>query len=284
MKLMIRAHDLGVKGEEKIISRLSELDLDGIQLVVYKSIDGVSYMEGALDSARAKAIGDKIRAAGKEVALVGAYFNPVHPDRNKAQRGVRIFAEYLSLAADLGAFVVGSETGSYMGDPWGFHPDNSKPEALETVSDTFRYLADVAKEFGACVGIEGAYNHVCSTPDVLDGVIRKIGRSNIKVIFDLYNYLSDSNYEDAYAILKRAHELFGSDILLYHVKDFTVTDGKIFQCGVGKGVLDYKKILTEIYALNPDAVLVFEGTVGDDIPYAVRYIRNIINEIQESKT
>ena len=31
MKLMIRAHDLGVKGEENIIARLRELDLDGAQ-------------------------------------------------------------------------------------------------------------------------------------------------------------------------------------------------------------------------------------------------------------
>ena len=43
MKLMVRAHDLGVKGAENISKRVCELSLDGVQLVVYKSIDGVSY-------------------------------------------------------------------------------------------------------------------------------------------------------------------------------------------------------------------------------------------------
>ena len=43
---MIRAHDLGVKGEGNIVKKLEELDLDGVQLVVYKSIDGVTYTEG----------------------------------------------------------------------------------------------------------------------------------------------------------------------------------------------------------------------------------------------
>ena len=280
MKLMIRAHDLGVKGEDNIVEKLNELDLDGVQLVAYKSIDGVAYAEGELDTHRASEIGDAIRSCGKEVALVGAYFNPVHPNRDKAQRGVRIFVEYLSLAGKLGSIAVGSETGSYMGDPWGYHPDNSKPEARELVADTFRYLADVASEYDAFVGIEGAYNHVCSTPDVLYEVIRSINRDNIKVIFDLYNYLSDTNYESAYEILQRGLELFGSRILLYHVKDFNILDGKLTQCGVGRGVLDYKRILGEIYAENPDAVLVLEGTVGEDIPYAVKHLRSIINEIE----
>lgn len=279
MKLMIRAHDLGLKGEENIVARLSELDLDGVQLVAYKSIDTVTYTEGSLTPERAAKIGETIKNAGKDVALIGAYFNPVHPNREKALHGVRMFAEYLSLASSLGASVVGSETGSYMGDPWGFHPDNSRAEARKTVADTFRFLADVAGQYGAFVGIEGAYNHVCSTPDVLNEVIRCIGRDNIKVIFDLYNYLSASNYESAYDILKRGHELFGSDILLYHVKDYKIVDGKPSQCGVGRGVLDFRRILTEIHRYNPDAVLVLEGTVGDDIPYAVEHLRSIINEI-----
>lgn len=283
MKLMIRAHDLGVKGEENIVKRLTELDLDGVQLVVYKSIEGISYKEGALTPERAGKIGDVIREAGKEVALVGAYFNPVHPDREKAARGERIFGEYLSLARELGASVVGSETGSYMGDPWGYHPDNSTPAARDEVVRTFRRLSDVAKECGASVGIEGAFNHVCTTPDVLHSVISRIDRDNVRVIFDLYNYLSDSNYTEAYEILDRGHELFGSDILLYHVKDFTVTDGKLTQCGVGRGILDYGRILSEIYRVNPDATLVLEGTVGEDIPYAVAHLRKIIGEIEQNK-
>ena len=281
MKLMIRAHDLGVKGEDNIVKRLTELDLDGIQLVAYKSIDGVPYAEGGLDVCRAEKISDALKKAGKEVALIGAYFNPVHPDREKARKGVRIFAEYLYLANHLGAPAVGSETGSYMGDPWGYHPDNSKDEARTLVADTFRYLADIAREYGAYVGIEGAFNHVCTTPDVLYDVIRRIDRDNVKVIFDLYNYLSASNYESAYGILKRGHELFGSDILLYHIKDFTVDGGKLSQCGVGRGVLDYHRIISEIHSYNPDAILVLEGTVGEDIPYATEYLRRIINEIEK---
>ena len=43
MKLMIRAHDLGVKGENQVVSAVHNNGLDGIQLVVYKCTDDVKY-------------------------------------------------------------------------------------------------------------------------------------------------------------------------------------------------------------------------------------------------
>jgi sugar phosphate isomerase/epimerase len=279
MKLMIRAHDLGVKGEDNIVKRIDEWGLDGIQLVAYKSINGVSYSEGSLTEEKAKQIATVVKEAGKEIALVGAYFNPVHPNQEKAAHGEAMFREYLSLSSFLGCRVVGSETGSYMGDPWGYHEDNRTDMARDRVVRVFRGLADFARSVNASIAIEGAYNHVCYSPDALFDTVKRIDRDNVRVIFDLYNYLDISNYTSAYSILRRGHELFGSDILLYHLKDFTVEDGRLKQCAVGNGILDYKCILGEIYAHNKDAVLVLEGTVGEDVPESVQFIRKIINEI-----
>lgn len=278
MKLMIRAHDLGVKGEENIASEIERLGLDGIQLVAYKSIDGVSYKEGALTPERAQNIAKTITKVGK-IPYIGAYFNPVHPNEEKRRHGENMFREYLRLSKDLGGRVVGSETGSYMGDPWGYHPDNLSDEALDRVVETFTSLADYAAECGADIGIEGAYNHVCTTPARLNECIIRIGRDNVRVIFDLYNYLSNENYENAYDILDDGVELFGDKILLFHIKDFTVTDGCIKQCGVGKGILDFERILKTIHNHNPEAILVLEGTVGEDIPYATKHLRKIISAL-----
>ena len=155
---------------------------------------------------------------------------------------------------------------------------NHSDEALDRVVDTFGELSNYAKERGVCIGMEGAFGHVCHTPERLDLAIKRIGTDNIKVIFDLYNYLDISNYEEAYDILKRGLDLFGDRILLFHIKDFTVGEEKLIQCGVGRGVLDYSRIINEIYNHNPEAVLVLEGTVGEDIPYAIEFLRNKIKE------
>ena len=281
MKLMIRAHDLGVKGEGAVSKALAEKELDGVQLVVYKCTEDIKYEQGSITEERAEEIGAKIKEGGKESPLIGAYFNPVHPNAEKIEKGIALFKDYLDVARAIGCDTVGSETGSYNGDPWIYHPMNHSDEALQRVICTFTELADYAKERGVYIGMEGAFGHVCHTPERLYKAVRLIDRDNIRIIFDLYNYLDISNVDTAYDILGRGLSLFGRNILLFHIKDFVISDGKLKQCGVGRGLLDYDRILREIYEHNPDAILVLEGTTGEDIDYAVSFLRTKINEINQ---
>ena len=281
MKIMIRAHDLGVKGEAAVFSALNEKGIDGVQLVVYKCTDDVKYEKGAISRLRAGEIGTAIRSGGKEIPLIGAYFNPVHPNEEKIERGTLVFKDYLDVAEAIGCETVGSETGSYNGDPWIYHPMNHSDEALDRVVTTFGHLADYAAKRGRYIGMEGAFGHVCHTPERLAEAVKRINRDNIRIIFDLYNYLDISNVDQAYDILDRGLSIFGDNILLFHIKDFVIAEGKLKQCGVGKGVLDFDTILRKIYKHDPNAILVLEGTVGEDIDYAVSFLRAKINEINQ---
>lgn len=277
MKLCVRAHDLGVKGEEKIIGRLDELGLDGIQLVAYKALEGISYTPDSMTRERAEEFRTAFAAAGKTVPLIGAYFNPVHPNVKKIENGIAVFKSYLALANTLGCGIVGSETGSYNGEPWIYHPQNRTEEALDRVVDTFSQLCDHAEEQGAAVGIEGAFGHVCYDVKTLARAVKRIGRSNIRIIFDLYNYLDASNVQKRMEILREGLETFGDRICVFHLKDCTVAeDGSLKQCGVGKGIFDYPAIIGEIKKVCPDANLVFEGVTGDDLPFAAEYIKKLI--------
>ena len=280
MKLMVRAHDLSVKGAENINNRLCELGLDGVQFVAYKSIEGISCAPNQMTVEQAIDISKKIKANGKEIALIGAYFNPVHPNTSKIDNGIAVFRDYISLAKMIGCDYVGSETGSYNGDPWIYHPMNHSDEALDRVVETFSSLADCAAENGVNIAIEGAFGHVCHTPERLKLAFDRMGKDNIKFIFDLYNYLDISNIDTAYDILERGISLLGDRILLFHIKDFVIEDNKLKQCGVRKGVLDYDRILGAIFEHNPNAILVLEGTVGDDLPFAISYLKDKINKIE----
>ena len=274
MKLFIRAHDLGVKGEENIAARLDELGLNGVQLVAYKCLEGIPYTPGAVTKERANAFSTAFKNAGKTVPLIGAYFNPVHPDETKIKNGIAVFKDYLSLAKDFGCDIVGSETGSYNGDKWTYHPQNRTDEAVERVVSTFSELCDYAQDCGVNVGMEGAFGHVCWNVKTLDLAVKRIGRSNIRFIFDLYNYLDGSNVDKMYEILEEGLQTFGDRICVFHIKDCTVNeDGSLKQCGVGKGIFDYSRILSEIKKVCPDANLVFEGTTGEDIAPAVAYLK-----------
>ena len=216
--------------------------------------------------------------------MIGAYFNPVHPNMDKITNGLAVFRDYLSVAKDLNCDFVGSETGSYNGDPWIYHPMNHSDEALSRVIETFTSLADYAAEYGVNIAIEGAFGHVCHTPERLKLAFEKINRNNVKFIFDLYNYLDISNVGSTYEILDRGLLELGDGILLFHIKDFIIENDKLKQCGVGRGILDYDRILRAIYAHNPNAVLVLEGTVGEDLSFAVSYLKEKIQKIETDPT
>lgn len=274
MKLFIRAHDLGVKGEENIVAKLDEYGLEGVQLVTYKCLDGITYTPGAVTEERADRFRSVFGAAGKIVPLIGAYFNPVHPDEGKIKNGIAVFKDHLSLAKRLGCDIVGSETGSYNGDKWTYHPLNRTEEALARVVRTFAELCEYAQERGVKVGMEGAFGHVCHNVKTLERAVKTIGADNIKIIFDLYNYLDRSNIDKMYDILEEGLQTFGDRICVFHIKDCTVgEDGLLKQCGVGKGIFDYYRIISEIRKVCPDANLVFEGTTGEDIAPAVAHLR-----------
>ena len=275
MKICIRAHDLGVKGTENILQKIHSLGIDGVQMVCYKAYDDIPYTVGAITEEKAAAIGEAFQNAGAMIPLVGAYFNPVHSDREKAKRCEAIFGEYLACCKAMGCGFVGSETGSFNDDQWTYHPQNRTEEALQTVVETFSRLCDVAAEHGTMVAMEGAAGHVCWNVQTLARARKMIGKPT-KVIFDLYNYLDESNQTEYLSILEEGLKTFAGEILLFHMKDCCFVPGdKPKQMPFGTGEMDLKAILKRIKAYDENAVLTLEGTTGEHILHAVTTINSI---------
>lgn len=275
MKICIRAHDLGVRGTAAILGKLRELDLDGVQMVCYKVYDDIPYQSGAITREKAMEIGRDFAEAGAMIPLVGAYFNPVHSDKDKVRRCFDIYADYLRHCQAMGCGYVGSETGSFNDDKWTYHPRNRTEEALQSVVSTFSQLADIASDCGSMVAMEGAAGHVCWDVDTLARARKMMGRKT-KVIFDLYNYLDETNQGDYLSILDKGLDTFAGEILLFHMKDCTFVNGqRPAQVPLGTGEMDMKAILSRIKAYDENAVLTLEGTTGDGIAHAVKTIRSI---------
>lgn len=276
MKICVRAHDLGIKGNQAIISALDENQIQGVQLVCYKSYEGIIYEKGGITPQRAGDIHRAFQAAGKDIALIGAYFNPVHSNLEKVQRGMDVFTDYLAVSREMGCGVVGSETGSFNDDKWTYHPRNRTDEALNTVINTFAQLCDRATDYQATVAMEGAAGHVCYDIQTLDKAQKAIGRPNQAVIFDLYNYMDESNYGDYMSILRQGLSTFEGRIHCFHMKDCQFVAGqRPKQMPFGQGELDLNAITREIKAYDPNATLVLEGTTAPYIQSAANQIKKL---------
>lgn len=279
MQIAFRTHDLGVKGLDGAVEKCNSCGISAVQLVAYKFLDEVKYVPDGIDEKKAKDIGSAFRSANISVPLIGAYFNPVHSDKEKVAHCKQVFKDYLKYACELGCDIVGSETGSFNDDKWTYNPLNRTEEALQTVISTFKELALYAKQVGALIGMEGAAGHVCWNVQTLKRAYDAIGEDNVRIIFDIYNYLDAENYRNYLEILDEGLRTFNGLIRVFHIKDCVFEDGKLKQVAPGKGMFDIRKILSRIKAYDKDAVLVLEGTTGDDIVPCIRFIEDVWNTV-----
>lgn len=275
MKICVRAHDLGVKGTDAILDRVKQLRIDGVQMVCYKAYPDIAYQPGAITETAAAQIGQAFRDAGAMIPLVGAYFNPVHSDKAKVDRCFRVFADYLKVCRSMGCGYVGSETGSFNDDKWTYHPQNRTEEALQRVVATFSELCDIASDYGSAVAMEGAAGHVCWNVETLARARRMMARKT-SVVFDLYNFMDETNQSDYLTILDKGLDAFAGEILLFHMKDCTFANGRRpAQVPFGTGEMDLERVLKKIKEYDKNAVLTLEGTTGEHISHAVTTIKTI---------
>ena len=275
MRLAVRAHDLSPKKNDEygVALEAKAHSFDSVQLVCYKSIDGIRRVPGGMGGAAAKRIGDAFRQNGVGIELIGAYFNPVHSNAQKVADDMAVFADYLSAANELGCPVVASETGSRNDEPWVYHPDNRTDESQKRVVRVFKELCRVGEKCGASVAIEGAAGHVCWNVAALKRVYDEIAMDNLKIVFDLFNFLDKENCRDYYDILSEGLETFGSAVYCFHMKDCVFTPDGPVQAPLGLGELDFDRIIGTIRRFDENAALVMEGTTGPDIPFAAEFIK-----------
>ena len=140
----------------------------------------------------------------------------------------------------------------------------------------FKELAIKAKEYKTTMLMEPAYGHVIFNVDTLKRAINELNNEFVKVTIDLYNLLYIGNYNNYKEIFINALSTFNDNIKIIHLKDFIVDGDKLVQTGLGKGILDYNFIIENIKKYAPNATLVFEGVVGDDIEPSLKLIKSLL--------
>jgi sugar phosphate isomerase/epimerase len=267
IKIGIRAHDIGKMDAYSLAEKVKSYGFSGVQLVLKKALIEYSDLDIIKDAFK-----------NLEIMLLGAYFNPVHPNEDIVNEGIKNFEEHIKIASKLNVKYVGSETGSLMGSLWGYVEENHSQESLARVIEIFYGLVNLAKEYNVKVAIEGAYAHVAFSPERVKEVIDAIDSDNLKVTVDLFNFLNMNNYSNHIEILNRCFDLFKDKIAVFHLKDFIVVNGKLIQVGLGKGLMDYPRIINRIKAKTPNTFLIFEGVINEDIIDSLEYINSLLEK------
>lgn len=277
MKIGVRVHDFGKSDPSTLAKRAKQVGFDGVQLVLNKAIEGETGLPGTVNKEKAKAIREAFEMEGLEIFMLGAYFNPVHSNKELVSTLISKFKEHLSYLNDFNGHYVGSETGSYNDDKWTYNPLNRTEEAFAEVKKVFKELANHALSVNGKIALEGAYGHCMFEPEMLKKLVDEIDNGHVFYTVDLYNYLDISNYQNYKEIFERCLDLFKGKIVIFHLKDFILENNSIKQCAIGKGLFDYHYLLNRIKETNPDSYLIFEGSKPEDMEESLKFVKNILN-------
>ena len=269
-KLGIRAHDLNgcpFKNADDIVKELKENDLEYLQLVYKKAFSDFTMDYDFLEN-----VSNTFKKNDIKVAMVGAYFNMVHPDEKKREDGANYFVECMKTAHIFNTKYVGSETGSLNGDEWSYNPLNQALDTYNKLKDTLNEILNKSNGLDIYPLIEGSYAHTINTPQLMKKLTEEVNINN--VTFDLFNYLSIDNYKNYKDIFDDGINLLGDKIRVFHIKDFIVNDNELVQTSIGDGIIDYKYILNEIKNKLPNTILILEDVRGENIKKSVEFIRS----------
>ena len=276
MKILIRPHDIGKGSSSWLGQNAREWGFDGVQLAIAKAVEGQSGNPGTLTPEVISEIRTGFNAHHVEIPILGAYFNPVHSNKDKVRAGAEKYADHLSHAAEFGAKFVASETGSYNDDKWTYNPKNQTEEAFEEVKKIFAPMPAVAKKAGVCMALEGAWGHCMYKPEMLKRLADEIdpGQEHFRFIVDIYNYLYIGNHEERRRIFETCLKLFHGKICGFHLKDYLVKGSELEIAPLGQGIMGWKDFLPVIKQECPDSYLIFEGV--KDVPASLRFVREIV--------
>lgn len=146
-RIGVRAHDFGRLSADELASRIAARGLTCVQLALNKAIVGLDLKAGDMNPGLAFHVGQAFRRHGVQIAVLGCYINPIHPDPAKRKELLAFFKDHLRYARDFGCGLVGLETGSVNAD-YSPHPDNQSEAAFQQMLAGIAELVQEAERFG----------------------------------------------------------------------------------------------------------------------------------------
>ncbi|NVK55770.1 MAG: sugar phosphate isomerase/epimerase [Alteromonadaceae bacterium] len=261
INLGLRAHDYGQGMPAEIAAEIGRFPVSCVQLALAKSFPFITDSPGQITPGFANHVRDEFARYNINIAVLGCYINPIHPDPAERERSLRRFEEHLQFARDFGCSIVGTETGSRNADCT-YHPDNHSEAAFQELVVSVRRLADVAERHGVFVGIEGvAHHHTINTYDRMERLLMCVDSPNVKVIYDPVNFFPLDECDAQQQLMDEAFTRFGDHIVAIHCKDFVNENGvKTGDLPSGSGEMDHAHLFGLIQKNMPFVHVILEST------------------------
>lgn len=266
-----RAHDFGICSADELAARLSAKNLCCAQLALNIAIEGLHLKAGQLNPGLAGEVGQGFQRNGVQIAVLGCYINPIHPDEAVRANLIEFFKDHVRYVRDMGCGLVGLETGTPTPD-YSPDPNTGSEENFQAMLRTMEQLVAEAESHGVKVAVEAVTHHTVSTPEKMKRLLDEIQSTNLVVIHDPVNLINAENADDQARMIEEPFQLYGDRIMIIHAKDFSMSDGVYKQIPTGFGQLDYSRLLRLIAETKPGISILLEDSGPDTVDHCLAHI------------
>lgn len=214
------------------------------------------------------------------IAEVGAWSNPLSPDRSIREAALKKCKDALRVADKIGALCAVNIVGS-RGDKWdGPCAADLTPETWGMIVETTREIIDEVQPKRAGYSLETMPWMYPDTVDHYLELIEAIDRDKLTVHLDPVNLISSPQlYFNNTALLRECFAKLGDRIESCHVKDILLRQNltvHLDEVRPGLGGLDYPTFLREMNRLPPDTPFMLEHLPNKgEYTLAAEFVRSV---------
>ena len=278
----IRLHDTAPGTLEERLGFAKAQGFTCAHLALSKTVQGFSMNDAPsrLTDAMAGEVHDIFVRQGMQCAVLGCYLGLAQKDPTERARIGEIYKAHLRVAPKMGALVVGTETHATDESVYS-EPVWESEEAFEDFMTALTPVVRAAEEYGAILAVEPVHCHIISTPLRAQRMLERLPSDHLRIILDTVNLISPETVRagKADALIDEAIARLGDKIMVLHMKDYIVEEGKprVTSLACGMGEMHYEALLR--FGLSHDLPMTLEDTKPDNAENARKYLAEIANRL-----
>ncbi|KYG29331.1 sugar phosphate isomerase/epimerase family protein [Alkalihalobacillus trypoxylicola] len=274
MSVGVLAHLFGQKPYKELAEDVASKGFNHIQLALWKAVADYDFTKpGKLNPGLAKDMAKQFAKNNVSVSVFACYLHFFEKDKDLHKENLERFKELIRYARYFGHPVVAAEVGK--SEDGKFHQDD-----WDRLKSALEELAEEAKKWGTGIAIEPAHGHLIGTARELKLMLDKIDASNIGVVLDPGNLMTEENFHRQDEVIEEAFELLGDKIVACHAKDrYFDQDGKLAVTPAGLGEMNYELYLKLLHQYKPHCEIIMEEASPERMLASKEYIEKIREKV-----
>ena len=234
------------------------------------SFPGVHFHDpGQINAERCRHVSGAFLDAGIAIACLSGGVHLLEPDLDRRHRSILRFHKLIRHCRDFGTGYVVAETG-------GSNPHPSAPEAWVELCIILEEALRVAADSGVTVLLKPGPGQALATAADAMHLRMQIASPQLGFVMDAANFLLASRPEELARDLEDLCDRLGGCAPVIHAKDLCFGPLGAVVPRVGRGVLDYHRLLTILRPRQPTAPVILEHLRAEEVPAARAYIESAL--------